>query len=72
MGKISDVFEKNYQEYCMQMTKSKDGSGYGDPVPSYGIALSTAEVSTVPIPAAAWLFASGLFGLVGIRRRFKK
>jgi len=27
------------------------------------------EVSAVPIPAAAWLFASGLLGMVGVARR---
>jgi hypothetical protein len=32
----------------------------------------SAEVSNVPIPAAAWLFGSGLLGLVGIRRRFQQ
>lgn len=30
------------------------------------------DVSAVPIPAAAWLFGSGLLGLVAIRRRMKK
>ena len=29
----------------------------------------TADVSAVPIPAAAWLFGSGLLGLVGVARR---
>jgi hypothetical protein len=29
----------------------------------------TAEASVVPVPAAAWLFGSGLLGLVGIARR---
>ena len=29
----------------------------------------TETVSTVPVPAAAWLFGSGLIGLVGIARR---
>ena len=29
----------------------------------------TESVSTVPVPAAAWLFGSGLIGLVGIARR---
>ena len=28
--------------------------------------------SAVPIPATFWLFASGLAGLVGLRRKFKK
>jgi len=29
------------------------------------------ELSTVPVPAAVWLFGSGLIGLVGIARRKK-
>lgn len=29
------------------------------------------EVSAVPVPAAAWLFGSGLIGLVGLARRNK-
>lgn len=33
--------------------------------------LSTTEISTVPVPAAAWLFGSGLLGLIGIARRKK-
>ena len=31
----------------------------------------TATVSAVPVPAAAWLMASGLIGLVGVARRRK-
>ena len=30
---------------------------------------SVAQVSAVPLPAAAWLFASGLIGIVGFARR---
>jgi predicted extracellular nuclease len=30
---------------------------------------SSVAVSTVPIPAAGWLFGSGLIGLIGIRRK---
>ncbi|MFV9616679.1 MAG: VPLPA-CTERM sorting domain-containing protein [Gammaproteobacteria bacterium] len=31
----------------------------------------TADVNAVPVPAAAWLFGSGLIGLVGMARRKK-
>ena len=30
------------------------------------------KLAAVPVPAAVWLFATGLVGLVGIRRRFQK
>ena len=30
---------------------------------------TTATISPVPVPAAAWLFGSGLLGLVGLARR---
>jgi hypothetical protein len=33
--------------------------------------LEFAEVSQVPVPAAVWLFGSGLIGLVGVARRRK-
>lgn len=38
--------------------------------PSYGWAVRSGDVA-VPVPAAAWLFASGLLSLVGIARRKK-
>jgi len=37
-----------------------------------GLGYPGAEVSPVPIPAAAWLLGSGLIGIVGIRKKFKK
>lgn len=33
------------------------------------IALTSIATSVVPVPAAAWLFGSGLIGLVGIRKK---
>jgi len=40
-------------------------------VTSGGGSGDSPEIETVPIPAAAWLFGSGLLGLVGIARRKK-
>ena len=37
----------------------------------YGLAVRRGEVSAVPIPGALYLFSSGLFGLVAVRRRKK-
>jgi len=31
----------------------------------------TADIAAVPVPAAAWLFGSGLLGLIGVARRKK-
>jgi len=36
---------------------------------SFGTTPSTFTPSAVPIPAAVWLFASGLIGLIGVARR---
>lgn len=46
---------------------------YGSQITTFylqGVALSV-SISTVPVPAAYWLFGSGLIGLVGIARRNK-
>jgi len=37
----------------------------------FGVESVAIEVQTVPIPAAVWLFGSGLLGLLGIARRKK-
>lgn len=36
-----------------------------------GISLRDVSVNAVPVPAAVWLFGSGLIGLIGIARRKK-
>ena len=36
----------------------------------FGAKPVTTPGSTVPLPASAWIFGSGLLGLVGIRRKF--
>ena len=46
-----------------------DNSTFGLTFPVYNDAL--VEVSAVPVPAAVWLFGSGLIGLAGVARRKK-
>lgn len=36
---------------------------------AYALAVRTGQVAAVPVPAAAWLFGSGLVGLVGVARK---
>ena len=43
----------------------------GNEIGSVFAPVSTVTVSAVPIPAAAWLFGSGLLGLVGVARHRK-
>ena len=38
---------------------------------AFGGTATTTSVSAVPVPAAVWLFGSGLLGLVGVARRKK-
>ena len=40
--------------------------GTGEPVVGRTLAI---DVAPIPVPAAAWLFGSGLLGLVGVARR---
>jgi len=42
----------------------------GDPITFY--LSSTLEISAIPVPAAIWLFGSGLVGLIGFSRRKAK
>jgi len=44
--------------------------GYGDAFNTLSMSFSDSTgINAVPVPAAAWLFASGLLGLIGVARR---
>lgn len=52
-------------------------SGWNRPVDpfetgDYTLAISGAEFSAVPIPAAIWLFSSGFIALIGMRKKASK
>lgn len=66
---------------CGAATVGSSCTGVGTPMqvgpfpgqaPSFNGIVSAAPVSAVPIPAAVWLFGSGLLGLAGIARRRKQ
>jgi hypothetical protein len=44
-----------------------DADGFAIPQPTY----VDGSVEVVPVPAAVWLFGSGLLGLIGVARRYK-
>lgn len=67
----SFTFDADPGNYYLSFFGSAPDLGqYGIEIAQFGIVISPpGEVSTVPVPAAAWLFGSGLIGLVGVIRR---
>ncbi len=65
------------------LAATSNSLGFGPETPFYGVAayfdigsgnslhVTGYSVSAVPIPAAVWLFGSGLLGLIGVARRKK-
>jgi len=59
--------DTNFYVQCLA-TGEED---YNDGTSHYGdVGYAQLKLTTIPIPSAVWLLGSGLFGLVGIRRRF--
>ncbi|MEJ2687975.1 MAG: VPLPA-CTERM sorting domain-containing protein, partial [Gammaproteobacteria bacterium] len=55
----------------LQLGNAIPNPGYNYAPNTSSLTLTSAALSTVPLPGAAWLFGSGLVGLVGIGRRSK-
>jgi len=73
---VLNVFDVTYADSNMILTSTDvDGNGIvGFTMvdgPFQGVDMATNFVVATPIPAAAWLFGSGLIGLVGFARRKK-
>ena len=59
-----DTYENTYQVYLDLSSASFDAAGFtGEPESGFG--------SSVPVPGAVWLLGSGLFGLLGLRRKLQ-
>jgi hypothetical protein len=50
------------------MSDGGQGSSNKSNVNFYGWAVQSGDVSAVPVPAAVWLFGSGLLGLIGVAK----
>ncbi len=48
---------------------SGDQGAHDNSIENYAWAVRAGDVSAVPLPAAVWLFGSGLIGLLGLARR---
>lgn len=81
-GPFSNIQTLNYwssTEYAPQsgsgvawyfdMINGYQWAGFG--IQGYAWAVQTGDVSAVPVPAAVWLFGSGLFALAGLARHKK-
>lgn len=66
LGYWSDYINGTDLSFRVQLALEADSIGEGFGV---GMGLSNATMSAVPVPAAAWLFGSGLIGLIGIAKR---
>ena len=56
--------------YALEFSlSSSDVGAFGMNTPAYFAIDNLTAVSAVPVPAAVWLFGSGLLGLVAVARR---
>ena len=62
---VNDTFTLTYEAHV----PLGDASGFGGVLYALNLEGTVASVSAVPVPAAVWLFGSGLLGLVGVARR---
>lgn len=49
----------------------EDSAGFTGQYTNFDFAVSVEQSAVIPVPAAVWLFGSGLLGLVGVARRKK-
>jgi len=60
-------YRLGFDSGSLPLSLSVTGDG---PAEDFGV-ISTGTISAVPVPAAIWLFSSGLIGLLGFARRKK-
>jgi hypothetical protein len=63
---IKDLSLQNISGFTLRIFGTLDGRFTSG---GYNVSVEGTDVSSVPVPAAAWLFGSALMGLVGFSRR---
>ncbi|VAX05702.1 hypothetical protein MNBD_GAMMA25-1100 [hydrothermal vent metagenome] len=71
-GKSTELFQLSETIESYQITQDSFIYGNGDIGTPGAVGSATLPVSSVPLPAAVWLFSSGLLGLFGISRKKNK
>ncbi|MAR90202.1 MAG: hypothetical protein CML06_04885 [Pseudomonadales bacterium] len=71
---VAEVGETLYgYSYQYENIANQDFDGYAVKSPGYWtVDLEVGTLSYVPVPAAVWLFASGVLGLAGVARRRRR
>lgn len=74
--KLRELFEDHYV-LGMHFREGHDHSSYGRSIKEYvrehrGVHFNAETATVVPVPAAVWLFGSGLIALTGFSRRTKE
>ena len=63
-----DTFQTGFFD-TFEIVDGSSGNGFPPFYQILSITVDDFEVATVPVPAAVWLFGSGLLGLIGVARR---
>ena len=72
VGQITtDFYSQSGGIESMRLGLSPAHGSINAPDPSINVYVDNLSVNSVPVPAAVWLFGSGLIGLAGIARRKK-
>jgi hypothetical protein len=66
-GELSLLIDDAWLGQTLQIGFTNTATNYD----GSGVFYDNLNVSTIPVPAAVWLFGSGLLGLVGVARRRK-